>query len=240
MRVNIGFYFIFAAFFISCNSCKHKLEYHQGDIDIEILTGDNWIHDYPLLLGLKIKNPPQFAVWAEDTAGNYLYSLFVTKKIATEGWVSNNGNRRKEALPHWSFKRGIIYDDGLMLPTKNNPLADGITGETPKKDKTIIARFKNFQSPIVLKAEFNHSTDFNEHFPKTAIQNDSNYSGGEGGSGQPGIVYADTIFPYQQNGTLKYIGCSSSDGSNGELFNDWEKLTSAKKIIKQINFKIIQ
>ena len=203
------------------NSCeKNKLSLEEGDIKIEIETGNNWLHDFPLLLGLKKKNPPQFAIWIEDTSGNYISSVFVTHKIATESWQANQGNRRKESLPHWCWQRAVIYEDGLLLPTKKNPLTDGITGETPKKNKTIHFNPISLIKPLVIKAEFNHSVDFNEHYPENATEGDDNYSGGPEGSGQPAVVYADTVYFDTHETELKLIGHSSPDGSDGIVYKN--------------------
>ena len=224
---------------LSCTSCeKTDLEFSQGDLAITIDTGEHWLHDFPLFWGISKKNPPQFAVWIEDTSGRYISTIFVTKKIATEGWISNGGNRRKEALPYWCHRRGIVYDDGLLLPTKEKPLTDGVTGATPKNDKTIQVRLKGFNEPVVIKAEFNHSVDFNSFFPKNAAVGDTNYSGGKEGSGQPAIVYEATVFPGMTETELKIIGYSSPDGADGNIHTDLEKLTTAKSIVKKITVKI--
>ena len=130
-------FWAFACVLLLSSCQKEELSFTQGDVKIDIEAGDGWLHDFPLFLGLTKKNPPQFAVWIEDTEGRYLSTVFVTYKIATEGWLSNNGNRRKEALPYWCYQRGCVYEDGLLLPTKENPLVDGITGATPKASKTI-------------------------------------------------------------------------------------------------------
>lgn len=114
------------------NCEKEDLTFQSGDIEIEIKAGDNWLHAFPLFLGITKKNPPQFAIWLEDTSGNYISTVFATYKIATESWLANNGNRRKESLPHWCHQRGVVYEDGLLSPTKAHPLTDGITGATPK------------------------------------------------------------------------------------------------------------
>lgn len=216
-------------------SCEKKeLSFKSGDISIEINTGGHWLHDYPLLLGLTKKNPPQFAIWLEDTSGNYISTVFATYKIATEGWINNNGNRRKEALPYWCHKRGIVYEDGLFLPTKDSPLVDGITGATPKENKTIKITPADLKKPFVIKAEFNHSVDFNSYFPKDARKGDDNYSGGRQGSGQPAVIYSATIFPQTTMAVLKLIGHSSPDGSNGNLYTDLKELTTAKTIVGSI------
>ncbi len=231
---------ILIACLCSFSSCKkEELTYVQGDLKISIETGENWTHDFPLFLGMNKKNAPQFAVWIEDTNGKYLSTVFVTQKIATEGWISNDGNRRKESLPHWCYQRGIVYEDGLLLPTKQNPLADGITGATPKADKTLQIRINDLNDPIVVKAEFNHSIDFNAYFPENAEPGDENYSGGNMGSGQPAVVYSATIYPGESKVDLKLIGRSSSDGTNGTIYLDLDKLTTATTIVKNISIQVV-
>jgi len=238
MSVNI---LLAVVFLLNTTSCeKEELNYSTGDIRINIETGDSWLHDFPLFFGISKKNPPQFAIWLEDTSGNYLSTIFVTSKIATEGWIANKGNRRKESLPHWCHKRGVVYDDGLLLPTKEEPLPDGITGATPKVDKEFQISIKDFTEPVIIKAEFNHSIDFNDFFPENAVEGHDNYSGGKMGSGQPAVVYADTIYFNRPGRYLKLIGRSSADGSDGMVYSDLEKLTTAKSIVKQISVEIVQ
>ena len=125
----IGIY-ILALLSGGCN--KDLVEYHSNDIRISIEKGDEQLHNFPLFLGINKKNPPQIAIWIEDTEGHYLSTIYVTHKIATQTWQAAGGNRRKEALPHWCYSRGIKYEDGLYLPTKKSPLTDAVTGATPK------------------------------------------------------------------------------------------------------------
>lgn len=93
---------------LCCCSCRKELiEYRTGDLRIGIEPGSEWLHDFPLVLGIKKKNAPQVAVWLEDTAGNYLSTVYATHKIATCSWKFAGGNRRKEALPHGCHATGI-------------------------------------------------------------------------------------------------------------------------------------
>jgi len=231
---------LFFLLFTSTSCEKEELYYSKGDMKITIETGNNWLHDFPLFLGFTKKNPPQFAVWIEDESGNYLSTVFVTYKIASESWKSNNGNRRKESLPHWCHQRGVIYPDGLLLPTKEDPLIDGVTGASPKTNKEIQISLSDFSYPIVIKAEFNHSVDFNDFFPENAEAGDDNYSGGKEGSGQPALVYSDTVYPTETIVNLKLIGRSSSDGTNGSIYTDLEKITTAKSIVESIKVTLIK
>lgn len=227
------------ACFIGFSACdKEELSYMDGDLKVEIETGEHWLHDFPLFLGISTKNAPQFAIWIEDTGGNYISTLFVTNRIATEGWRMNGGNRRIEALPHWCYQRGVVYEDGNMLPSKEHPFTDGISGATPKENLSVRLRLENFDYPLVIKAEFNHSVDFNDFFPENAREGDANYSGGKMGSGQPAIVYTGTLYPDCKELELSEAGRSSSDGSDGYIYTDLEKLSTAKSIVERIRVSI--
>lgn len=226
---------------LACCSCNNDLvEYKKNDLKITVEQGESWLHDFPLFLGINKKNPPQIAIWLEDMQGRYLSTVYVTHKIATQSWQAAGKNRRKEALPHWCYSRGIKYEDGFYLPTKKEPFTDGLTGATPHSGFDVclqpVADLKQFR----IKIEINHSTDFNEAYPKSASEGDDNYSGGEKGSGQPAVVYAADI-DLTSRGTsyvAKLIGHSSPDGSNGEIYSDTSSLTTALQIVKQITITI--
>ena len=209
----MGLTFIYLWLISLCSCQKELIEYEKGDVKICIEQGEQWLHDFPLFLGINKKNPPQIAIWLEDTQGNYLSTVYVTHKIATQSWQASGGNRRKEALPHWCYSRGVKYDDGLYLPTKKEPLMK-----------------------FVVKIEINHSTDFNEAFPKSAKDGEANYSGGKEGSGQPAIVYAANVdlSSGEKSFEANLMGHSSPDGSSGEVNKDTSGLTTALHIVKRI------
>ena len=222
-------------------SCQQELiEYEQGDVKVCIEQGSEWLHDFPLFLGIKKKNPPQIAIWLEDTEGKYLSTIYVTHKIATQSWQASGGNRRKESLPHWCYSRGVKYDDGLYLPTKDKPFVDGISGATPQGSFDVKLRTKNALKQFIVKVEINHSTDFNEYYPKSAEEGQDNYSGGKEGSGQPALVYAAVVDLASEKKSFEatLIGHSSPDGTSGSIYEDTSKLTTALHIVKQISIQI--
>lgn len=222
---------------VSLCSCQQELiEYEKEDVKVCIEQGEQWLHDFPLFLGINKKTPPQIAVWLEDTQGNYLSTVYVTHKIATQSWQASGGNRRKEALPHWCYSRGVKYDDGLYLPTKKEPLIDGISGATPHESFDIKLNPATALKKFVVKIEINHSTDFNEAFPKSAKDGEANYSGGKEGSGQPAIVYAANVdlSSGEKSFEANLMGHSSPDGSSGEVNKDTSGLTTALHIVKRI------
>lgn len=229
-----------AAMGLSVACAKELVTYSRGDVRVTVEKGDGWIHEFPLFMGIKLKNAPQIAVWVEDTEGNYLSTVYATHKIATEDWQSNGGNRRASALPAWCYARGVQYDDGLYLPTKDEPLTDGVSGATPKDSFDVKMRPEGNLRQFVVKIEINHSTDWNEAYPKDAAEGDAGYSGGEGGSGQPALVYAATVD--LASSTSEYvatlIGHSSPDGTSGEIFPDTSTVTSALEIVNRITINI--
>lgn len=171
------------------------------------------------------------AVWVEDSQGNYIATLYATSKIVYQNWGkdANNGQiKRDEALPYWTHKKGSAQ----IVP-------DTVTSATSKGNSTINTKLNTTNDTYLIIAEINQSTDFNDYYPKEAKQGDDNYSGGINGSGQPAIVYAATINA-ADNKTFELlpIGQSSPDGSNGNLYKDLSKLTTAKDIISKITFAI--
>ncbi len=226
-----------------CSSCSNELiEYQKGDLRIDIEKGEEWLHDFPVFLSINKKNPPQIAIWAEDMDGNYLSTIYVSHKIATQSWESAGNNRRKEALPYWCHQRGVQYKDGLYLPTKKHPLADGISGATPHGSFNVKLTSYNGLTHFIVKIELNQSTDFNKYYTKSAKEGEDSYSGGKEGSGQPAVIYAANVGLNSGKDSFeaKLIGHSSPDGSNGEVYPDVSTLTTALQIVKHITINIQQ
>lgn len=228
-----------ALLFSSCN--KDLIEYETGDVKVVVEKGEEYLHDFELFLGITKKSTPQMAIWIEDLEGNYITSIYVTHTIAKQAWTASGGDRRKSALPVWCHSRGIEYPDGLYLPTKDQPLTDGISGATPKGSYNVKMNPVGNLRKFILKMEVNHSTDWNDDYPKNAKEGDSNWSGGKGGSGQPALVYAAEVDldSGKKQFTASLIGHSSPDGSNGEIYPDTSTLTSALKILKSITLTIV-
>lgn len=210
--------------------------YGDASLRVDVTPGEAWLHDFPLLLGLKRRNAPQMAVWVESPEGRYLATLFVTHRAATQSWRMAGGNRRREALPHWSYRRGVRYADGLYLPTKESPLSDAVTGATPRGSFEVGFSPDSTWRSFVVKVEVNHSTDFNDAWPRTAREGDPGWSGGPYGSGQPALVYAAEIDPASGRRSVeaRLVGHSSPDGSDGRVTGDLSGLTSALRIVGRI------
>ena len=211
---------------------------------IRVETGDHYTQELVFGMGRRVDSPPQMAFWIEDTDGAFIDTLYVSIKAGTQGWVTlpwNRGEiRRMSSLPYWAHRRGVIYPDGLYLPTIEDPMPDAVTGATPGEDFILKTKAPPGFCRFTVLAEINLPCDFNDVYPADNEPGDPGYSGGEWGSGQPAMVYAATVD--FDGGVYTFemvpIGISSPDGSSGELTEDFSSLTSALDIIQGITVTV--
>jgi len=191
-------------------------------------------------------NHPLMAIWVEDLEGNYIQTLYVAESIGKGVFLHGDPStgrwqpgpiRRPAALPYWGHQRGIQYEDGLFIPTQNNPMPDAITGPTPKGNFTLQtqtpeANLRQFRVLI----EINQSWDWNQYWHNNKFPGDPDYQT----SSQPAVVYETIIDLDSENQVfeLKPIGYSHWSGKTGELFTDLSTLTTALNIIKQAKVKL--
>ncbi len=217
---------------------------HQGkDISIDIKAGEHYSGPGAVILGVTTTGIPQMAVWVEDEQGNYLETLYVTKKASDSSYIQSffggEGARRPEALPHWSYARGIKSDDGLMMPTSAKPVADAITGATPISSFELRTNTQADED-VVVKFEINRSFDFNEVYHRDAFPDDPIYSG-TGSSAQPSLIYAATVSlkddqPYY---FMRLIGRGHHSGKNGKVYEDLSGITTAKEMVSRIIVEVL-
>ena len=198
-------------------------------IAVSFDRGKAWVHHMKIGGLLPIPNRPQIAVWAEDPDGRFLGTLYVTHRTATQDWrTSNSAVRRPEALPCWAHRQGTVYEDGLPLPTKQHPLPDALTSATPKDGFTLNTIIPNSPDRILIRAELNHSLDFNAAFPKGSM------------NGQPSVIYtAEVSFSGPEEVfVMSLSGYGSPTGSTGAITPDVSTLTTAKDIVRRITVRI--
>ena len=143
-------------------------------------------------------------------------------------------------MPYWCHRRGVVYDDGLYLPTKSQPLVDGMTGATPRETFELRLKDQAGVRHFYVMVEVNHSIDFNDRYTDDKKEGEPDYSGGPEGSGQPALVYrADVdLDSARTNFDAVLIGRSSTDGTDGTLYDDLYGITSALTIVKRITVSI--
>jgi len=211
---------------------------------ITVKTGDHYLQPLTFVMVRRVDSPPQMAFWIEDTDGGFIDTLYVSLKAGTQGWTTlpwEKGEIRREySVPFWAHRRGVIYPDGLYLPTIDEPLPDVVTGATPTADFTLETKAPSAPRRFVVLAEFNAPCDFNDVYPADNRPGEPGYTGGKWGSGQPAMVYAatvdldDGVFTYE----MVPLGISSPDGSGGGLTRDFSTLTTAPDILKGITITI--
>ncbi len=211
------------------------------DITLVFEKGEHYTHALKINRLITVNTTPQIAVWIEDLDGRYIETLYVTRRAGTQSWRKSpdlpaKEIRRPESLPCWSHRRGIIYPDGLFMPTREDPVVDAITAASPKGDFHLKTRTPSDVTKFVILAEVNNSADFNAAFPIDAVPGSTGYSGGAWGSGQPSVVYTTTIdlSSPATSWELLPVGHGSPDGTDGTISPDLSGLTTATDIIKRI------
>ncbi|MCP4755138.1 MAG: hypothetical protein GY866_30035 [Proteobacteria bacterium] len=213
----------------SDDNVKAATEISGRKIEVKVKAGKYWKDKWPIFLFIQKTTTPQVAIWIEDTKGNFLETIYVSKKAATQGWVGMGDIRRKSSLPYWAHRRGKKYQDGIYLPTSDDPLPDALTGATPVGDFTVnMPNRKMISDSIKVFAEFNSSGNFNEDYPEDDF------------FGQPSVVYSSIINLTEPGSStqLKLSGHGHPKGDNGKLFSDLSTLTTALKIVDEVTVEL--
>ncbi|MEO0332904.1 MAG: hypothetical protein AAF223_14675 [Bacteroidota bacterium] len=218
----------------------YKMGTEDANLELEILAGGHfWF--------------PQIAVWIEDTAGNYLETVLVTystsKGVFYGDRTKDNFREldkgasevrkriiRVDALPYWSHKRGVKYQDGLYAPHLEAPLPDGISRATPQGNFKLQASYASLTTFKVLM-EVNVAFDENEYFSEFDFPNDPIFHSGAGLLGQPSLIYEATVENSKKYTLMEVVGHGHHSGQTGELYEDLSRITTAKEIIERVIVK---
>lgn len=194
---------------------------------------------------------PQMAIWMENENGTYIKTLFVSKATA-KGFFFGGRNkenfkefdeskqtegkyRRVNALPIWSHKRGVRYLDGALVPTRENPLPDAISGAT-LSDNFYLRTSTDYHQKFRIKVELNVAFDDNEYYSEFDFPNDEIFHNGTGQLGQPSILFESLI---DMNDSKKYylmklMGHGHHSAQTGTIYEDVSKLTTALQLVERI------
>jgi len=224
---------------------KTEVTFDYQIIDLE----ETWGH-YQISVEVKKGSSfqyPLFAIWLEDTLGNYIETLYISRVIASstfdygkkvgETWEPDV-KRRPEALPYWSHKRGIKAADGLFMPLGDASDLDGVSGATATSNFQLKTNSDlNNSKNIVILLEVNQSYDWNEFYSSDRFPDDKIYSG-SGQVGQPSLIYQAQFHEIKPEAKvhklMELIGHGHHSGRNGELFTDLTQITTAKNILERI------
>lgn len=187
---------------------------------LTVQQGDKWEHKVTIVPVLVVKSAtPQIAVWVEDSNGNLIENIYVTKMSA--GWL--NSNEREEALPVW---RGKMTGRDL----------DGTAGATYTKGFSYVRESKKeISTKIRIYAEINNSFDYNEYYTKDG----KNGTIKTGVNGQPSLIYfAEVDRDFSGTVKLEIAGIGEVTKKSSTINTDVSKVSTAKDIIKNISVRI--
>jgi hypothetical protein len=176
----------------------------------------------------------QIAIWLTDENGNFVDTIYVTRKTAIKGLGNKKGKldgvirgTRLSLLPVWAYQRGVDYGEGNFYPPKNKPLVDAVTSATPKTELFIwkwIPATQLKPGNYYYYVEVNKSGDQNKHHDYSWYR------------GQPSVVWKGNITVGDQNSETEaeIIGHGHVAGADGSINTDLSTLTTAIKLIKNI------
>ncbi|WP_422359660.1 hypothetical protein [Reichenbachiella sp.] len=194
-------------------------------------------------------NYPLFAIWLEDSAGNYVETLYISRVIASgvfdygikEGGVwKPSVKRRPEALPYWSHKRNILAEDGYYVPLTQAADLDGVSGATPTDNFIIQTKSERSMNQYRVLMEVNQSYDWNEFYNEDKFPEDEIYSG-SGQVGQPSLIYSSDLLDGDQSERYELLhlaGHGHHSGRNGNLYSDMSRITTAKEIVDRVLLRL--
>ena len=207
---------------------------------VSVSAGAHYTSPPVLSLGpIQFRSVPQMVVWIEDMQGQYLETIYATGKIAANGWqkvdfwnADDEPIRRPEALPIWAHARGQQYGDGYFVPTKENPLPDGISGATPRGNYQVHTKLPTGHGNLRVRMEVNRSFDYNDVWHENAFPNDPIYSN-NGNSGQPSVLYEGYLNPNSPSSkTLLYpVGHGHYSGKDGKVYPNLATLDTGLELI---------
>lgn len=201
----------------------------KAKLSIEVAPGQNYSHKY-MVLNLT----PQMAFWIEDTSGNFLSTMYVTKFSAST--FGKTDVKRPAALPVWRHK-------GMWQKTQKSETSkeiDAVSGATPKTSFEKIWNIPDTLKPgqYNIFAEINCSFDYNDVYKKDLPKSDPNYNDA---NGQPSVIYKGSIVTGNtpSNTSLAIVGHGSVSGEKGEIISDMTAVTTAKEIVKSIKVTFV-
>jgi hypothetical protein len=176
----------------------------------------------------------QVAVWIADARGNFIHTIYVSRKTGRKGLGNRGGGlddkfggSRLSLLPVWAYARGVDYGGGNFYPPKSKPLPDAVSSATPPA-----GRFDLVWTPAtpLPAGEYHFFIEVNKSFDDNAHHHYSWYRG------QPSVVWRGvlTVGDIASTGRAEIIGHGDPAGADGKITADVSTLTSALDLITSI------
>lgn len=186
-----------------------------------------------LILLSTYSEPPQFAIWLENTDMPKLRMVFVTRRVSVGDWEGKTNV--PVALPRWSeLFRGKNESHNVIIDDKY----DAVTGATPKENYFSIRAEVEPGSCWICWIEMNLAGDFNESFPRLNLRS---FKEDEFSCGQPALLYRTSI---TANKGTKYIpelvGQSIWEDGENRIEPVSQGITTARNVFDTIQISVIR
>lgn len=225
-----------------CETTKKSSDITYYKDSLKINSDDRALH-INIEKGIEF-NHPSLVIWKEDTEGNYLETIFITRSYATgifayaaltdSTWDNKPGESiQASALPYWTFKKGLI-NNAVLVPTKEHPFLDAYTGATPKTDFKFDTRTEFKAENYRILVEVNQPWDWNSYWTNNKYPLSESYKH----SAQPSLVYGVTINNNEKVFYLNPIGHGDPKGESAKLYTDLSTISTAKNIFESIKIEI--
>jgi hypothetical protein len=179
--------------------------------------------------------PPQFAIWLENTSTKELKSVFVTHRVAIGDWEGKANV--PVALPQWfRLFRGNGNPGNTQNPGKGSDLI--VTGATPKADYFTIRVEVKPESEWLCWIEMNLAGDFNDSFPEFDLET---LREDEFSCGQPALLFnADIIAEEGRTYTPVLSAQSVWDKGSVRVEPVSDGVTTARNVFDTIRISVIR
>ena len=207
---------IAAAAFLGCNREKENTQLiNPGGMELSVQPGGHWLEKVKLFFIFYRDRTPQMAAWIEDDQGKYISTITVTNKNAKKKWSFAPKEGRPEALPVWN---NAIKNDSTQVDSVSAATSK-VAVDVQVNDGSLINGHK-----YNVYLEINHSFDYNDIWTKD----------NSGVNGQPSLIYHGKFIAGTSGKIpLNPIGYGSVDGSDGNIVNTLNGITTALTIVSE-------
>jgi len=145
--------------------------------------------------------PPQFAIWIENSKTHKLKTVFVTSRVSKGDWEGKANV--PVALPRW-FE--LFRGENKSFEIVENDRYSAVTGATPKGDYFSVRIEVEPGSSWICWIEMNLAGDFNEAFPEF---NEESLKEDEFSCGQPALIFKAEIIAEKGMKTVPVLEAQS-------------------------------
>jgi len=197
-----------------------RAEAVAGRWRLQVAPGRDWYASTRFLFVFKGSPESALACWLETPDGNYVETIYVTRKGGRKAFYAAPSAGRPEALPVWYHRAA------------GEPATDAVSAATSSSGLSLsrVAGTRLEPGRYVAFLEVNRSYDYNETWTRA----------NSGVNGQPSVVYRAEITVSRgqaASSSFEAVGTGSVDGSDGRVRPGLEGITTALTLIQHAEIR---